>query len=250
MCTNSTPTTTTPATAADTHTFFSALLRSKFMYFAAGNHHHFRHKKKYVITIQWDFFLCSLHIVADAQRSRHARHALNGRRQLSDRRPKETAKISINNGTTYCLYMDIKIFPHKINCINSTGNKNNSRHRSQASKCNPLQFLLCVNSMSTWFASHMLYRRLYVLTVNTAYAIGICNETIDKKCELRARSRSNTFVFSFGDGTENANSKMDKMIASNRLKIVPIRNGRERQTSEEQSDTHKMSELIPTYIFS
>lgn len=52
------------------------------------------------------------------------------------------------------------------------------------------------------------------------------------------------------DGTENANSKMDKVIASNRLKIVPIRNGRERQTSEEQSDTHKMSELIPTYIFS
>lgn len=82
--------------------------------------------------------------------------------------------------------------------------------------------------------------------VNTAYAIGISNEAIDEKCELRERARARALSHTFGSFV-TAEQKCefrhaDKMITSNRLKM-PIGNG------QEQSDTHKMSELIPTYIF-
>lgn len=84
----------------------------------------------------------------------------------------------------------------------------------------------------------------------------------NKKCELRVRARDyaltlHTFVRSSRGGTKIGISKMDKVITSNRLKMSMM--SRRTKARDEwrkkgerervKSDTHKMSELIPTYIF-
>lgn len=124
--------------------------------------------KRNNLTIQWALFFSSFFSILWPMRTGHV--VFDSRRRLSDSRPKETAKMSINNVTTYCLYMDIKIFPHKINYNNSASN--NREQQIQPEPLGPKQQtkqkrneIRCVfSSMFVWFTSHnMLYRSHYTV---------------------------------------------------------------------------------------